>query len=133
MKTGLFCGTFRVFQNEKKPKKRRKSNKETPKEIREDPLTTLRPSLEYSLEFPYCFLTRISAFSVKSWPDLSRASDSGGPSLPLCQNGPEFKKEKPEDPRASRGSFFKEKPKSDLFVIGLLKKSTLNAVQDSTN
>ena len=36
-------------------KKGPKSNKETPKENTEEALTSLRPSSDYSLEFPYCF------------------------------------------------------------------------------
>ena len=44
MKNGLFCGTFRVSQLEKFLRFGLKSNKETPKEITKDPLTSLRPS-----------------------------------------------------------------------------------------
>ena len=81
MKTGLFCGTFTLFQCEKKLILRSKSNKETPKEITEVALRVLRTSRYNSLEFPYCFSTQISAFLSFSHPDLGPCSDSGGPSL----------------------------------------------------
>ena len=60
---GLFCGTFRVFPVRELLIFGRKSNKETPKEFSPDPLTTLSPPPINSLEFPYCFWTRNSAFS----------------------------------------------------------------------
>ena len=60
-----------------------KSNKETPKEIQERALTMLRASLDYSLEFRYCFWTVISAFSQKVSSESDRLSESGGPSLPF--------------------------------------------------
>ena len=83
MENGLFCGTFRVFKSAKKQIFGVKSNKETPKEIPEDPLRVLRTSSDYSLEFPYCFLDGILAFLEKSQLVMDPVSDSGGPSLPF--------------------------------------------------
>ena len=52
----------------------------------EDPLTSLSPPLEYSLEFPYCFWTQNQEKVNNDSPESDRASDSGGPSLPFDQN-----------------------------------------------
>ena len=60
-----------------------KSNKETPKEITEEGLTSLRGTADYSLEFRYCFLVRFSAFSQKVTLFSDPAPESGGPSLPF--------------------------------------------------
>ena len=43
----------------------------------------LRGPLDYSLEFRYCFLTRISGISQESQPESTLAENSGGPSLPF--------------------------------------------------
>ena len=117
-----------VFISRKKQIFGPKSNIKTPKEISEDPLTMLRPSSDYSLEFRYCFWDGFSAFPEKSHPFSDRASESGGPSLPFRQNGSKFILVKAVIPRASRGSFSEEKLESELFGNTLSKKSTLNAV-----
>ena len=63
METGLFCGTFGVFHCAEFLFFRQKSNNETPKNIPERGLTSLRTFSDYSLEFPYCFWTRNFSFS----------------------------------------------------------------------
>ena len=63
MENGLFCGTFGVPGTGKFLRFGLKSNKETPKEISEEGLRSLRPLSDYSLEFPYCFWTPIFVFS----------------------------------------------------------------------
>ena len=86
-----FVAHFVFSDVAKKQKKGPKSNKETPKNISRDPLRSLRVSSDYSLEFPYCFLTQILGISSFVTLNLRPCSDSGGPSLPFGQNGPELK------------------------------------------